>query len=277
MPVTLPGPHQPSPRRSRARARTPFDHPPIRASRRPASASPGSTTFSGLAHTVGQRHGSPPSATCVPTPVAVKNAGMPEPTRIRSRPACPAGSAPPPAPRAGACRANSVLFPPNVGRDRPPDRFCDGSPSPQSSTPVVRHRLQVRRCPPPTTLGSAPTGSCTRQRRAGGMSASSPVAGAHHLVHALDRARWAAGGQRPTTHRSAITHQSGHRDGPCPPSGHPGDVVGYRRRVAGLCRATSRRVDDSAGLSPASARPTAYTGLLALSAAPIRRVGPLGG
>ena len=81
--------------------------------------------------------GRPPSATWVPTPVAVKNAGMPEPpARIRSA-RVPCGVSSTSSSPARYCRANS-LFSPTYDDTIRRSRFSISSrPRPQSSTPQL--------------------------------------------------------------------------------------------------------------------------------------------
>ncbi len=82
-------------------------------------------------------HGSPPSATCVPTPVAVKNAGMPDPpARIRSA-SVPCGVSSTSSSPERYCRANS-LFSPTYDEIIRRIRLANSSrPNPHSSTPQL--------------------------------------------------------------------------------------------------------------------------------------------
>ena len=82
-------------------------------------------------------HGSPPSATWVPPPVAVKNAGIPEPpARIRSA-SVPWGVSSTSSSPERYCRANS-LFSPTYDEIIRRSRFSISSrPRPHSSTPQL--------------------------------------------------------------------------------------------------------------------------------------------
>ena len=82
-------------------------------------------------------HGSPPSATCVPTPVAVKKAGMPDPpARIRSA-SVPCGVSSTSSSPERYCRANSLFSPTYDDTIRRIRRSPSSRPSPQSSTPQL--------------------------------------------------------------------------------------------------------------------------------------------
>ena len=107
-------------------------------------------------------HGRPPSATWVPPPVAVKNAGIPEPpARIRSA-SVPCG-------RqldlqlTGEVLPGELLVLPDVRRDHPPQPLLHQQPAqtPLVDTAVVRHRLEVGRPRPRAPRRSAPTGRRT--------------------------------------------------------------------------------------------------------------------
>src|SRR4051812_49799209 len=83
-------------------------------------------------------HGRPPSATCVPTPVAVKNAGMPEPpARIRSA-SVPCGVSSTSSSPARYWRGDPFFFPP-PDAPPPPRRPPGGDkpPPPPAAPPVV--------------------------------------------------------------------------------------------------------------------------------------------
>src|SRR4051812_50059900 len=79
-------------------------------------------------------HGRPPSATCVPPPVAVKNAGIPEPpARIRSA-RVPCGVSSTSSSPERYWRGEALFFPP------PPEGIRRGPPAPRTRAPP----------PPPT-------------------------------------------------------------------------------------------------------------------------------
>src|SRR3954454_4034304 len=96
-------------------------------------------------------HGSPPSATWVPTPVAVKNAGIPDPpARIRSA-SVPCGVSSTSSSPERYCRANSLFSPTydaTIRRSRP---FSSSSPSPQPSTPALFETASSSRVPASST------------------------------------------------------------------------------------------------------------------------------
>ena len=132
VPVALPGPHQAEVGDDRLLQHV-LRGP--RRSRTPGSPSAGEATIT--LPSASYRHGRPPSATWVPTPVAVKNAGMPDPpARIRSA-SVPCGVSSTSSSPERYCRANS-LFSPTYDETIRRSRFSDSSrPSPQSSTPQL--------------------------------------------------------------------------------------------------------------------------------------------
>ena len=82
-------------------------------------------------------HGSPPSATWVPTPVPVKNAAIPvPPARIRSA-SVPCGVSSTSSSPDRYCRANSLFSPTYDDTIRRIRFWASSSPRPQSSTPQL--------------------------------------------------------------------------------------------------------------------------------------------
>ena len=136
------------------------------------------------------RHGSPPSATWVPTPVAVKNAGMPEPpARIRSA-SVPCGVSSTSSSPERYCRANS-LFSPTYDEIIRRIRWSTSSrpEAPVVDAAVVRDRLEVvgarleQRVDQHRRDAAQPE-AADRERRAV-RDVGDRLGGArHHLVHA---------------------------------------------------------------------------------------------
>src|SRR3954453_14900404 len=101
-------------------------------------------------------HGSPPYATWVPPPVAVKNAAIPDPpARIRSA-SVPWGVSSTSSSPERYCRANS-LFSPSYAEIIPRRPFCLSSrPRPHSSAPQLFHTAW-RSCLPASSTASIST------------------------------------------------------------------------------------------------------------------------
>src|SRR4051812_49653074 len=93
--------------------------------------------------------GSPPSATCVPPPVAVKNAAMPEPpARIRSA-RVPCGVSSTSSSPWRYWRADTLFFPPPEGGIPPPPLADSKHPPPPPPPPPLFVTAPPAAPPPP--------------------------------------------------------------------------------------------------------------------------------